>query len=77
MDREVSKMEGGRDLEGLGNRTILHTCKILHCKSPMYRIYILIESLDKCNATSKSIIVIYCYNYNNQYRSDTWEIYHL
>ena len=36
---------------------------ILHCKSFMYRVYILMKSLDKWNSTSKAAIIAYCYNY--------------
>ena len=34
---------------------------ILLCKSFMYRLHILM------NTTSKAIVIVYCFNYNNQY----------
>ena len=39
---------------------------ILHFKSFMYRVQILMKSLDKWNTTSKVVIMVSCCNYNQK-----------
>ena len=91
MDMEIGlqvikwiKWQGERILSSYMSEPKQFCLHILHCKSFMYRLYILMKSLDKWNTTSEADIIVYCFNYNQYsclvcpspkfYQYATWEM---